>query len=152
MVVQNALFFGRGRASRLVVPWVTYTTPEVAHVGLTAEEARAAGRQIETIEVAVADVDRAKLDGETDGFLRVHLQRGSDRILGATLVSEHAGEIIGQITQAMTTGTGLGALGRAIYPYPTRAEIVRKAADAYRRTKLTPRAKRALELFFRLVR
>ncbi|HVH12266.1 MAG TPA: FAD-dependent oxidoreductase, partial [Longimicrobium sp.] len=86
MVVRNALFFGRGRASSLVIPWCTYTSPEVAHVGITAEEAARRGDAVHTLTIPLADVDRARTDGETEGFLRVHLKAGSDTILGATLV------------------------------------------------------------------
>jgi pyruvate/2-oxoglutarate dehydrogenase complex dihydrolipoamide dehydrogenase (E3) component len=96
-------------------------------------------------------VDRAVLDGEDDGFLRVHLERGSDRILGATLVAEHAGEMIGEITLAMTAGLGLARIGAAIHPYPTQSEVFRKAADGWRRARLTPRAKRVFAAFFRLI-
>jgi pyruvate/2-oxoglutarate dehydrogenase complex dihydrolipoamide dehydrogenase (E3) component len=152
LAVQNALFFGRGKASSLVVPRCTYTSPELAHVGMTADEARAAGHEVETITVPLREVDRAVLDGEDDGFLRVHVRRGSDRILGATLVAEHAGEIITLVTQAMAAGRGLLSLGQAIYPYPTQAEVVRKAADALRRRKLTPLAKKGFDVFFRVFR
>jgi pyruvate/2-oxoglutarate dehydrogenase complex dihydrolipoamide dehydrogenase (E3) component len=151
MVVRNALFFGRAKATDLVIPWCTYTSPELAHVGITSEEARERARNIETITVPLAEVDRARLDGETEGFLRVHLRAGSDKILGATLVAEHAGDIISQITQAMTAGIGLGKLGETIFPYPTQAEVVRKTADQWRRRKLTPFAKRAFALFFRVL-
>jgi pyruvate/2-oxoglutarate dehydrogenase complex dihydrolipoamide dehydrogenase (E3) component len=149
MVVQNALFFGRGRVSTLVVPWCTYTSPELAHVGITAREAAERGAEIETITIPMAEVDRARLEGAAEGFFRVYLKRRSDRILGATMVAEHAGEIISQITTAMVGGMGLGSLGAAIFPYPTRAEVVRKAADAHRRKRLTPAARRAFEHFFR---
>jgi pyruvate/2-oxoglutarate dehydrogenase complex dihydrolipoamide dehydrogenase (E3) component len=151
MVVRNALFFGRAKSGDLVVPWCTYTSPELAHVGITADQARERADEVETLTVPLEDVDRARLDGQTEGFLRLHLRAGSDRILGATMVAEHAGEIISQITQAMTAGIGLGKLGETIFPYPTQAEVVRKAADQWRRRKLTPRAKRAFELFFRLL-
>jgi pyruvate/2-oxoglutarate dehydrogenase complex dihydrolipoamide dehydrogenase (E3) component len=134
-----------------VIPWCTYTSPEVAHVGLTAKEA-AERRDVETITIPMHDVDRARLDGEEEGFLRVHLAAGSDRILGATLVAGHAGDLISQLTQAMTAGIGLGKVGETIFPYPTQAEVIRKAADAWRRTKLTPRAKAAFRLFFRALR
>lgn len=152
LVVQNALFFGRGKASSLVIPWATYTSPEVAHVGIAHDEAMRMGDAVETVTVPLHDVDRARLDGEDDGFFRVHLKRGTDRILGATLVSPHAGDIISQVTQAMTNGLGLSALGRTVYPYPTQAEVLRKAADARRRQKLTPTAKKAFSWFFRAVR
>lgn len=150
MVVRNALFFGRGKATELVIPWCTYTSPELAHVGIAPDEVAEAGEdEVDTITIPLHDVDRARTDGATEGFLRVHLKAGSDTILGATLVAEHAGEIISQVTQAMTAGTGLGKLGETIFPYPTTAEVLRKAADAWRRGKLTPTAKRAFGLFFR---
>ena len=151
-VVPNALFFGMGggKGSTLVMPWCTFTAPEVAHVGITAQEVANAGDAVETITVPLADVDRAVLDGDTDGYLRVHLARGSDRILGATLVSDHAGETISEITAAMTNGIGLTGLGATIHPYPTQAEVIRKAADAYRRQRLTPSAKRLFAWFFRM--
>jgi pyruvate/2-oxoglutarate dehydrogenase complex dihydrolipoamide dehydrogenase (E3) component len=149
MVVRNALFFGRGRAGDLVIPWCTYTAPELAHVGITADEAARRGAEVRTIAIPLADVDRAKTDGETEGFLRVHLKAGSDAILGATLVAPHAGEVISQVTQAMTAGIGLGKIGAAVFPYPTLAEALRRAADALNRDRLTPAARRAFRLFFR---
>jgi len=151
LVVRNALFYGRGRASRLIVPWCTYTVPEVAHVGITAGEAAERGDGVQTITVPLHDVDRARLDDAAEGFFRVHLAAGSDRILGATLVAEHAGDLISQVTQAMVAGVGLGKVGEAIFPYPTQAEAIRKAADAWRRGRLTPRARSAFGLFFRLL-
>lgn len=150
LVVRNALFFGRGKASELVIPWCTYTAPELAHVGITADEARKREAEVETITIPLREVDRARLDGDDEGFLRVHLQKGSDRILGATLVAEHAGDIISQVTQAMTAGVGLGKVGESIFPYPTQAEVLRKAADAWRRRRLTPLAKSAFNTFFRV--
>jgi pyruvate/2-oxoglutarate dehydrogenase complex dihydrolipoamide dehydrogenase (E3) component len=152
LVVANALFFGigGGRVSRLIIPWTTYTTPEVAQVGLTGHEARAAGRRVQTITVPMAEVDRAVLDEVTSGFLRIHLEAGSDRILGATLVAEHAGDMIAEVALAMTARIGLARIGSTIHPYPTQAEVFRKAADAWRRTKLTPTARRAFQAFFRL--
>jgi len=153
LVVANALFFGigGGKASRLVIPWVTYTSPEVAHVGWSERDATAAGVEVDTITVPLREVDRAVLDGEDEGFLRVHVQRGRDRIVGATLVAEHAGDMIGEIALAMTAGLGLGKIGATVHPYPTRSEIFRKAADAWRRTRLTPRAQSAFQAFFRLI-
>jgi len=152
IVVQNALFFGRARASRLIIPWTTYTSPEVAHVGMYEKDARMAGLQVDTLTIPMHEVDRAVLDAETDGLLRLHLKKGTDRILGATLVAEHAGEMISEITVAMTSGLGLGRIGATIHPYPTQAEVFRKAADAWRRRKLTPRVKRLFQAFFRLFR
>ncbi|MEY4857026.1 MAG: hypothetical protein RLZZ97_1856, partial [Gemmatimonadota bacterium] len=124
LVVANALFFGigGGRASALVVPRVTYTDPEVAHVGMTVEDASAQGVRIDTIYVSLEDNDRARLDDEPHGFLKVHVAAGTDRIVGATLVATHAGEMIGEMTVAIANGVGLGGVGKAIHPYPTQAE------------------------------
>jgi pyruvate/2-oxoglutarate dehydrogenase complex dihydrolipoamide dehydrogenase (E3) component len=149
MVVRNALFFGRGKASDLIIPWCTYTSPELAHVGIAPDEAARRGAEVQTITIPLHDVDRARTDGETEGFLRVRLKAGSDTLLGATLVAPHAGDVISQVTQAMAAGIGLGKVGAAIFPYPTVAEALRKAADTWRRGKLTPAARRAFGLYFR---
>jgi pyruvate/2-oxoglutarate dehydrogenase complex dihydrolipoamide dehydrogenase (E3) component len=138
IVLQNALFHGRKKASALVVPWCTYTSPEVAHVGLSAADAAAQGVEVETVTVPLSSVDRAVLDGETDGFLRVVLARGGDRILGATLVAAHAGESIGELTLAIGAGHGRGRHAQVIHPNPPPAEAIKKAADPWRRGKLTP--------------
>jgi pyruvate/2-oxoglutarate dehydrogenase complex dihydrolipoamide dehydrogenase (E3) component len=152
LVVRNALFFGRGRADRLVMPWCTYTSPEIAHVGMNETEARAAGIAVDTVGVPLGDLDRAVLDDATEGFVRVHLKPGTDRILGATLVADNAGDLIGELALAVTARVGLAAIGSTIHPYPTQGEIIRKAADAWQRRRLTPRARRAFDLFFRLFR
>lgn len=149
LAVRNALFFGRGKKSDLVIPWATYTSPELARVGLTAEEAAEEGIEVDTVTVPLKEVDRAILDGDTDGFVRVHVRNGSDEIVGATIVAAHAGDLIAQVSQAMTLGIGLEKLSSVVFPYPTTAEVLRKAADARRRGKLTDRARRGFELFFR---
>jgi pyruvate/2-oxoglutarate dehydrogenase complex dihydrolipoamide dehydrogenase (E3) component len=141
IVIQNALFFGRAKASALTIPWCTYTDPEIAHVGLYADQAREQGIDVQTFTIELSDVDRAILDGEDNGLLKVHVKKGSDKIVGATLVASHAGEMISQITLAMTARVGLGTLAKTIHPYPTQAEIIKKAADAYSRTRLTPTVK-----------
>jgi len=144
ILIANALFLGRRKTSALTIPWCTYTDPEVAHVGLYERDARERGIEATTLTVPLTDVDRAVLDGETDGFARVHLRKGTDRILGATIVARHAGEIINEFTLVMANGLGLSAIGRTIHPYPTQAEAIRKLADAYNRTRLTPVIKRIL--------
>ena len=149
IVIQNALFWGRRRASALTVPWCTYTEPEVAHAGLTPKQAADRGIAVDTFRVDLSEVDRALLDGETAGFLKVHVRRGKDRIVGATLVARHAGEMISEITLAMVARAGLGRLAQTIHPYPTQAEVIRKAADAYNRTRLKPWLKRLFERFLR---
>lgn len=151
-VVQNALFLGRQRASSLVIPWTTYTSPEVAHTGLTLEDANAQGVAIDTLHVPLSGVDRAILDGETEGFVKVHVAKGSDRILGATIVAEHAGEMISELTTAIVAGVGLDTISSSMRPYPTQAEAIRRAADQHRRRKLTPFAARALRFLLKFVR
>jgi pyruvate/2-oxoglutarate dehydrogenase complex dihydrolipoamide dehydrogenase (E3) component len=150
LVIQNALFFGRARASALTVPWCTYTSPEIAHVGLYERDARGRGLEVDTLTVPLADNDRAVLDGEDEGFLRVHLERGTDKILGATLVAEHAGDMLGELCLAITQGIGLGSIASVIHPYPTQAEVVKKAADTWRRGKLTPRVQKLFRWWFRI--
>ena len=152
LVLKNALFFGRSKASKLVVPWCTYTSPEVAHVGISADEAREDGVAITTLTVPFAEVDRAILEGETRGFIRVHLKSGSDRILGATAVGPHAGDLICELTVAMQNGLGLTRLGNTMHPYPTRADAIRKLGDAYGRTRLTPRVKQLFAAWLRFQR
>ncbi|MEJ7758126.1 MAG: mercuric reductase [Gemmatimonadaceae bacterium] len=152
MVVQNALFFGRKKVTDLVIPWCTYTQPELAHVGMKWEAVNAGGDEFEAVTIPLHDVDRARLDGDDEGFLRVHLHKGSDRIVAATLVADHAGDIIAQLSMAMQQGLGLSAIGAAIFPYPTHAEVIRKAADAWRKRKLTPRVLGLFRFFFRIVR
>jgi pyruvate/2-oxoglutarate dehydrogenase complex dihydrolipoamide dehydrogenase (E3) component len=138
VVIQNALFFGRAKASALVIPWCTYTDPEVAHVGLYEAEAKARGIDVQTFTEPMAHVDRAVLDGDTDGFVKIHVRAGSDRIVGATVVARHAGEMISELTLAIVGGLGLRTLARTIHPYPTQAEAIKRVADAYNRTRLTP--------------
>lgn len=154
IVIQNALFslgpFGRARASRLTIPWCTYTDPEIAHVGLYEEQARADGLEVETLTIRLDDVDRAILDGDEGGVLKVHVEKGKDRILGATLVARHAGEMISEITLAMSAGLGLGDIAKTIHPYPTQAESFRRAGDAFNRKRLTVRAKKLLGLWLKL--
>jgi pyruvate/2-oxoglutarate dehydrogenase complex dihydrolipoamide dehydrogenase (E3) component len=149
LVVGNALFFGRSKVSRLVIPRATYTSPEVAHVGATREELTARGVMFDTVTVPLDDNDRARLEGDTEGFLAVHLVRGNDQILGATLVAPHAGDLISEMTLAITNGIGLSRFAKTIHPYPTTAEVYRRAADQWNRRKLTPRVKRVLRWWFR---
>ena len=146
IVIQNALFFGRRKASALVIPWVTYTDPEVAHVGVSAQDVAESGGRLQTLRVPLSDVDRAIVDDETDGFVDVHHQRG--RLRGCTIVAPHAGEIIGEAAYALTHGGTLAALSATIHPYPTQAEALRKAGDLYRRQSLTPTVRAWLSRYF----
>lgn len=142
IVIQNALFFVRAKASRLIVPWCTYTDPEVAHVGMYEHEARERGIEVKTIRIDLTKIDRAMLDGEDEGFLKVHIKTSSDRILGATLVAAHAGDMISEITATIAAGGGLSSLAKSIHPYPTQAEVIKKAADEFNRSRLTPTVKK----------
>ena len=154
IVIKNTLFspfgFGRYKLSNLVMPWVTYTDPEIAHVGMDETQAQARGLATNTIKIPLSIVDRAIADGETAGFLKIIHKQGSDQILGATIVAAHAGEMISEITTAMVAKIGLSKLSTVIHPYPTQAEAIKKAADAYRRTLLTPNSKKLLELLTKL--
>ncbi|MEO8427484.1 MAG: mercuric reductase [Verrucomicrobiota bacterium] len=138
IVIQNALFLGRKKASSLTMPWCTYTDPEIAHVGLYEREARDRGLEVDTYVREFKEVDRAILDGEEDGFVKFHVRKGCDDILGATIVARHAGEMISEISVAMAARIGLGRLASVIHPYPTQAEAIRQCGDAYNRTRLTP--------------
>ena len=150
IVIQNALFYGRRKASALVIPWATYTDPVIAHVGLYEDEARKAGHAVETITVGLNEVDRAILDDGTDGFVRVHHEKG--RLLGCTIVSAHAGELIGEASYALTRGGKLGQFSSTVHPYPTEAEAFRMVGDRYRRSALTPTTARWLTRYFRWTR
>jgi pyruvate/2-oxoglutarate dehydrogenase complex dihydrolipoamide dehydrogenase (E3) component len=141
IAVKNALFLGRDRLSALTIPWCTYTDPEIAHVGLYVREAQQQGISVNTFTILMHDVFRAVTDGDENGFVKIHVKQGTDRILGATVVARHAGEMINGLSLAITSGIGLRELGRVIHAYPTQVEAVKMAADAYRRTRLTPTAK-----------
>jgi pyruvate/2-oxoglutarate dehydrogenase complex dihydrolipoamide dehydrogenase (E3) component len=138
IVLANALFFGRRKASALVIPWCTYTDPEVAHVGYYEKDAREAGFDVATITQELKEVDRAILDGERAGLARVHYDRKTGKILGGTIVARHAGEMIGELSLAITAEQKIGALSATIHPYPTQAEALKKIGDAYMRGRLKP--------------
>ncbi|MBR9980283.1 MAG: mercuric reductase [Desulfatitalea sp.] len=148
IVLRNALFFGRAKTSALTIPWCTYTEPEIAHVGLYEKQAREQGVEIDTFTRELGEVDRSILEGSTDGLVRVHVRKGSDKIVGATIVAANAGDMIAEITLAMTHGLGLKQIANTIHPYPTQAEAIRQVADAYNRTRLTPFAR---SIFSRLM-
>jgi pyruvate/2-oxoglutarate dehydrogenase complex dihydrolipoamide dehydrogenase (E3) component len=133
IVVRNALLLGRKRMSALTIPWCTYTDPEVAHVGLYVKQARERGIPVKTYTVPMHEVDRAIADGEEDGFAKIHVRDGTDAILGATVVARHAGEMINGISLAMVAGIGLGTVARVIHTYPTQADAIKMAAEAYTR-------------------
>ena len=147
IALRNALFLGRRRFSKLTIPWCTYTDPEIAHVGLYVREAWQQGIPVRTFTILMHDVDRAVTDGEAEGFVKIHVRHGTDRILGATVVACHAGEMINGISLAITAGLGLRALARVIHTYPTQAEAIKMAAQAYDRARLTPALKRLSKIW-----
>ncbi len=146
IVIQNALFavfgLGRKKLSSLVMPWCTFTDPEVAHVGMYPQEAKDKGLEVDIFCVPLNKVDRAIIDGETEGFAKVYIQKGKGKILGATIVSRHAGEMISEFTLAMTNNLRIGAIAKTIHPYPTQADVIRKAADEYGLKGITPLIKK----------
>jgi pyruvate/2-oxoglutarate dehydrogenase complex dihydrolipoamide dehydrogenase (E3) component len=151
-VVRNALMpwpLNSARADGLVIPWCTYTSPEVAGIGLTEAEATKRGVALDVYSVELADIDRAILEGATEGFIKAICARGTDRIVGATIVAPNAGDMIGELSLAMTHGLGLGKIASAIHPYPTFGEAVRKLGDQFNRTRLTPATKGVLRRWFR---
>lgn len=153
IVIQNALFphpFGLGYASTdsLTIPWCTYTEPEIAHVGMYASDAESKGIEVDTFTFNLDEVDRAILDGEDKGFARIHVRKGTDKIVGATIVAAHAGDLISELTLAMKAGAGLGTIGGTIHPYPTQAEVIKKAATAWRKSTFTEGKKNILSKWF----
>ncbi|MFH0793741.1 MAG: mercuric reductase [bacterium] len=154
MVIQNALFpfLPKKKLSSLVIPWCTYTDPEIAHVGMYEKDAREKGIEVDTFIRHFDDVDRAILDGEDEGFVKIHVKRGTGRILGATIVARHAGEMISELTAAIVGGVGLKSLSGVIHPYPTQAEAIRQVADRFNASRLTDRVKKIFALWFRFFR
>jgi pyruvate/2-oxoglutarate dehydrogenase complex dihydrolipoamide dehydrogenase (E3) component len=152
IALQNALFFGRKRASDLVIPWCTYTDPEIAHAGIyekDAQENEESEIEIETFTLPFSDNDRAVVDGDIAGFARAHVNKKNGRLMGATLVSRHAGESIGELVLAIQRRMKVGQLAAVIHPYPTEAEIIKRLGDAAIRGRLQPWMKRLLARFFR---
>ncbi|MGV8943423.1 mercuric reductase [Thermomonas sp.] len=131
MAVANALHGGRQRLGELVIPWCTYTDPEIAHVGLYVRDALRRDIAVSTVTVPLHAVDRAVLDSDDIGFIKLHVADGSDQILGATIVSRVAGELISQVTQAMVSGSGMRALAQVIHPYPTQSSAIGAAARTW---------------------
>ncbi len=152
IVIQNSLFFGRAKASALTIPWCTYTDPEIAHVGLYEHDAQQKGIKVRAFVQELSGVDRAILDGQTDGYVKVLVRAGSDRIVGATVVAAHAGDLISELTLAMVGGVGLRNIASTIHPYPTQAEAIKKLGDAYNRTRLTPFVKGLLQKWLAFTR
>jgi pyruvate/2-oxoglutarate dehydrogenase complex dihydrolipoamide dehydrogenase (E3) component len=157
IVVQNALFphpFGLGYASAdsLIIPWCTYTEPEIAHIGMYEREAASRGIEMETYTFNLNEVDRAVLDGQETGFARIHVQKGSDKILGATIVAAHAGDLINEFSVVMKAGKGAKTIAGTIHPYPTQAEVNKKVVNLWRKAHFSPATRSKLVRLFAWMR
>jgi len=157
IVIQNALFphplgFGYATVDSLVMPWCTFTEPEVAHVGMYEKDAREKGLDIETYTYKLNEVDRAILDGEEEGFARIHIQKGTDKVLGATIVAAHAGDLISEWSVLMKAGAGAKTLAGTIHPYPTQAEVNKKVVNLWRKAHFSQGIKRWLTKLFAWMR
>ena len=145
VVVRNIVApfqFLRQKMDYSVVPWCTYVDPEVAHVGLGEKEAKQKNIDYDLFVVPLEAVDRAVVESEDAGFAKILTAKGSDKILGATIVAPHAGDLLHEFVLAMKADIRLGTIASTIHAYPTFAELAHKAADKYNKTRLTPRAKK----------
>jgi pyruvate/2-oxoglutarate dehydrogenase complex dihydrolipoamide dehydrogenase (E3) component len=131
MAVQNAFAAKRRRLSLMTIPWCTYCDPEIAHVGMHVWDASERSVPIKSFTVMMQDVARAITDGQDDGFVKIHVKLGTDRILGATIVASRASEMINEISVAMSTGIGMRKLARVLHTYPAQSDAIRQAALAY---------------------
>ena len=150
----NALFgpFKRFKADYSVIPWTTFTDPEVARVGLNEQEAKSRGIAVEVSRYDLSKLDRALADGEGGGFVKVLTPPGKDRILGATIVGHHAGELLAEFVAAMKWGLGLKKIMGTIHVYPTLTEANKFAASAWRRSHAPEGLLKWVEKFHRLRR
>lgn len=135
IVVENALFEGDRKFDETLVPWATFTEPEVAHTGLYEADFASRGLECDTYKVDLQHNDRAILESATTGFCKVHCRKGTDEILGGTIVGEHAGDMISELTVAIQAKVGLSVLGRVIHPYPTLGECIQGCGIGYNRTQ-----------------
>jgi pyruvate/2-oxoglutarate dehydrogenase complex dihydrolipoamide dehydrogenase (E3) component len=133
IAVANAFGAAHEPVSALLIPRCTYCSPEIAHVGLHLPEIKQRGLPVKTYVVMMADVDRAITDDLDDGFLKIHVQEGTDRILGATIVAAHASEMINEMSVIMNAGIGMRRLASVLHTYPTQTDAIRLAALAFLR-------------------
>jgi pyruvate/2-oxoglutarate dehydrogenase complex dihydrolipoamide dehydrogenase (E3) component len=157
IVIQNALFphplgLGYATVESLNMPWCTFTQPEIAHVGMYEHDAKQKGIEVETYTYKLDEVDRAILDGEEDGFARVHIQKGTDKIVGATIVAAHAGDLINEFSVAMKAGAGAKTIAGTIHPYPTQGEVNKKVVNLWRKAHFTEGTKNLLTKLFAWMR
>jgi pyruvate/2-oxoglutarate dehydrogenase complex dihydrolipoamide dehydrogenase (E3) component len=154
LVVRNILMSGlpdflKAKADYSVVPWCTFTEPEVARVGLNEQAAQKQSVAFERFVFSFSELDRAILDSAEEGFVKVLTAKGKDTILGATIVGAGAGELIHEFTLAMRKGIGLATISGTIHVYPTISQAVQRVADAYNRTRLTDRVRKLFGWLYR---
>ncbi|MEZ4752025.1 MAG: mercuric reductase [Bdellovibrionota bacterium] len=147
-ILRNGLFPGSKAIDYRVIPWCTYTDPEIAQVGMTEALANQQGIAYDVTRYDLKDLDRAICDGTNRGFVKVITHKGKDSILGATIVGEHAGDLLQEFVLAMQNGLGLKKIAGTIHTYPTLAEGPKRTADAWMRTLLTDSTKNLLTKFF----
>ena len=157
IVIQNALFphplgLGYANVESLNMPWCTFTEPEIAHVGMYEKDAKEKRVEVETYTYNLSEVDRAILDGEEEGFARVHIRKGTDKILGATIVARHAGDLISEFAVVMKAGFGARTIAGTIHPYPTQAEVNKKVVNLWRKAHFTQGTKNLLTKLFAWLR
>lgn len=145
LVIRNAFFFGRGKVSDLTMPWSTYTDPEVAHVGLYANEAERARCELATLRMDFAEIDRSILEGDTEGFAKVVFEKKSGKLRGATVVGAHAGELLGEMLIAVNKRMKVTELSAVIHPYPTSVSIWGRLGDKASGARLTPSVAKLLK-------
>jgi pyruvate/2-oxoglutarate dehydrogenase complex dihydrolipoamide dehydrogenase (E3) component len=152
VVVRNVLMpfqILRQKMDYSVVPWCTYTAPEIAHVGLNEAEAKQQNISYNLICVQIDELDRAIVEGEELGFVKVLTTKGTDKILGVTIVATHAGDLLHEFVLAMKEGIGLSRLATTIHAYPTFAELGRKVGDHYNKKRLTPFVKKIFRWLYK---
>jgi pyruvate/2-oxoglutarate dehydrogenase complex dihydrolipoamide dehydrogenase (E3) component len=155
VIVRNILMpfqFLRQKMDYSVVPWCTYVDPEIAHVGLGEKEAQQKNIDYDLFVVPLEDIDRAVVESEEAGFAKILTPKGADKILGATIVAPHAGDLLHEFVLAMNAKIGLGKIASTIHAYPTFAELARKAGDKYNKTRLTPSTKKIFTWLYKRAR
>jgi pyruvate/2-oxoglutarate dehydrogenase complex dihydrolipoamide dehydrogenase (E3) component len=142
LAVQNAFGAMMQRQGRLTIPWCTYCDPEIAHIGMHLREARRQGIPVKCFTVMMQDVDRATTDEQDDGFVKIYVREGTDKILGASIVASRASEMINEMSVIMSTGIGMRELATILHTYPAQSDAIRLAAMAYMNDQPVDRIRR----------
>jgi pyruvate/2-oxoglutarate dehydrogenase complex dihydrolipoamide dehydrogenase (E3) component len=135
VAVQNALASGTDTLDPTIIPWCTFCEPEVAHIGMHVWEARENAIPVKTYTVMMQDVDRAITDGQDLGFVKIHTKVGTDKILGATIVSSRASEMINELAVIMSAGIGMEQLANIVHTYPAQSQAIMLAGLAFQKDR-----------------